>query len=188
VQSWFLGVEVSHHAFSFTCSRNACLASPCRKLKNLNVTAGTSVGSLLERLDANGSCERRSQHRSESGALELSSLPLGVHALARSLGMQKASVVGHDIGLMVAYAYAGQFPSLAARGFPSNCSSILARLIRSIANKILLLSPKGQDFLSSLESSPPILLELLDCFRSNGVKQTQELGSIQFGRFAPFPL
>jgi pimeloyl-ACP methyl ester carboxylesterase len=34
-----------------------------------------------------------------------------VHALARSLGVEKARVVGHDIGLMVAYAYAAQFPS-----------------------------------------------------------------------------
>ncbi|HWS16887.1 MAG TPA: alpha/beta fold hydrolase, partial [Candidatus Elarobacter sp.] len=34
-----------------------------------------------------------------------------VHALVRSLGMEKAEVVGHDIGLMVAYAYAAQFPS-----------------------------------------------------------------------------
>jgi pimeloyl-ACP methyl ester carboxylesterase len=34
-----------------------------------------------------------------------------VHALVRSLGVEKAEVVGHDIGLMVAYAYAAQFPS-----------------------------------------------------------------------------
>jgi pimeloyl-ACP methyl ester carboxylesterase len=34
-----------------------------------------------------------------------------IHALARSLGIEKARVVGHDIGLMVAYAYAAQFPS-----------------------------------------------------------------------------
>jgi pimeloyl-ACP methyl ester carboxylesterase len=34
-----------------------------------------------------------------------------VHALAQSLGVKKARVVGHDIGLMVAYAYAAQFPS-----------------------------------------------------------------------------
>src|SRR6267142_5642424 len=34
-----------------------------------------------------------------------------VHALVRSLGVQNAEVVGHDIGLMVAYAYAAQFPS-----------------------------------------------------------------------------
>ena len=33
-----------------------------------------------------------------------------IHALVRSLGIEKARVVGHDIGLMVAYAYATQFP------------------------------------------------------------------------------
>src|SRR5260370_12648349 len=34
-----------------------------------------------------------------------------IHALAKSLGVEKARVVGHDIGLMVAYAYAAQFPA-----------------------------------------------------------------------------
>ena len=34
-----------------------------------------------------------------------------LHDLVRSLGNPKARVVGHDIGLMVAYAYAAQFPS-----------------------------------------------------------------------------
>jgi pimeloyl-ACP methyl ester carboxylesterase len=34
-----------------------------------------------------------------------------MHSLARSLGVEKARVVGHDIGLMVAYAYAAQFPA-----------------------------------------------------------------------------
>jgi pimeloyl-ACP methyl ester carboxylesterase len=34
-----------------------------------------------------------------------------IHALMRSLGVDKTRVVGHDIGLMVAYAYAAQFPS-----------------------------------------------------------------------------
>jgi len=34
-----------------------------------------------------------------------------IHRLVQSLGVQKAAVVGHDIGLMVAYAYAAQFPN-----------------------------------------------------------------------------
>jgi len=34
-----------------------------------------------------------------------------MHALVNGLGIKKAAVVGHDIGLMVAYAYAAQFPS-----------------------------------------------------------------------------
>jgi len=33
-----------------------------------------------------------------------------VHALVTSLGIKSAKVVGHDIGLMVAYAYAAQYP------------------------------------------------------------------------------
>jgi pimeloyl-ACP methyl ester carboxylesterase len=34
-----------------------------------------------------------------------------IHDLVRSLKIHKARVVGHDIGLMVAYAYAAQFPN-----------------------------------------------------------------------------
>jgi pimeloyl-ACP methyl ester carboxylesterase len=33
-----------------------------------------------------------------------------VHALATSLGLKRVRLVGHDIGLMVAYAYAAQYP------------------------------------------------------------------------------
>jgi pimeloyl-ACP methyl ester carboxylesterase len=33
-----------------------------------------------------------------------------IHALAAELGLKRVAVVGHDIGLMVAYAYAAQFP------------------------------------------------------------------------------
>src|SRR5947209_3092949 len=34
-----------------------------------------------------------------------------IHDLVRALKIEKARVVGHDIGLMVAYAYAAQFPN-----------------------------------------------------------------------------
>jgi pimeloyl-ACP methyl ester carboxylesterase len=34
-----------------------------------------------------------------------------IHALATSLGFRRATIVGHDIGLMVVYAYAAQFPT-----------------------------------------------------------------------------
>jgi len=34
-----------------------------------------------------------------------------IHALARKLGHERVRIVGHDIGLMVAYAYAAQYPS-----------------------------------------------------------------------------
>jgi len=40
-----------------------------------------------------------------------SSMARDVHALMTGLGYGKASVVGHDMGMMVAYAYAVQFPS-----------------------------------------------------------------------------
>jgi pimeloyl-ACP methyl ester carboxylesterase len=33
-----------------------------------------------------------------------------IHGLVKSLGFDKATIVGHDIGLMVAYAYAAQYP------------------------------------------------------------------------------
>jgi len=43
--------------------------------------------------------------------LDMKSAAISIHDLAKSLGVQKAEVVGHDIGLMVAYAYAAQFPA-----------------------------------------------------------------------------
>jgi len=43
--------------------------------------------------------------------LDMKSAATRIHALVRSLGVERARVVGHDIGLMVAYAYAAQFPS-----------------------------------------------------------------------------
>ena len=43
--------------------------------------------------------------------LDMATSAARLHALVRSLGVAKARVVGHDIGLMVAYAYAAQFPS-----------------------------------------------------------------------------
>jgi pimeloyl-ACP methyl ester carboxylesterase len=43
--------------------------------------------------------------------LDMTTAAKRIHALVKSLGVEKARVVGHDIGLMVAYAYAAQFPS-----------------------------------------------------------------------------
>jgi len=43
--------------------------------------------------------------------LDMKTAAIRIHALAKSLGITKSRVVGHDIGLMVAYAYASQFPS-----------------------------------------------------------------------------
>lgn len=47
--------------------------------------------------------------KAESG-YDKKSMAQDVHALAQSLGIKKTGVVGHDIGLMVAYAYAAQYP------------------------------------------------------------------------------
>jgi len=43
--------------------------------------------------------------------LDMKTAAIRIHALAKSLGVTKARVAGHDIGLMVAYAYAAQFAS-----------------------------------------------------------------------------
>jgi pimeloyl-ACP methyl ester carboxylesterase len=43
--------------------------------------------------------------------LDMKTAAIRIHTLAKSLGIGKARVVGHDIGLMVAYAYAAQFPA-----------------------------------------------------------------------------
>jgi pimeloyl-ACP methyl ester carboxylesterase len=47
----------------------------------------------------------------DGSGLDMKSAAIRIHDLIKSLGIQKAEVVGHDIGLMVAYAYAAQFPS-----------------------------------------------------------------------------
>jgi pimeloyl-ACP methyl ester carboxylesterase len=46
-----------------------------------------------------------------AGGLDMKSSATAIHSLVKSLGIQKARVVGHDIGLMVAYAYAAMFSS-----------------------------------------------------------------------------
>jgi len=43
--------------------------------------------------------------------LDMKTAAIRIHGLAKSLGVERARVVGHDIGLMVAYAYAAQFPA-----------------------------------------------------------------------------
>jgi pimeloyl-ACP methyl ester carboxylesterase len=37
-------------------------------------------------------------------------MAVDIHALTASLGFERVAIVGHDIGLMVAYAYAAQYP------------------------------------------------------------------------------
>lgn len=51
------------------------------------------------------------QSSKPNSGYEKKTMAQDVHALATSLGYQRATIVGHDIGLMVAYAYAAQYPS-----------------------------------------------------------------------------
>ena len=46
----------------------------------------------------------------ESG-YDKKNMAVDIHELTTSLGFERVSIVGHDIGLMVAYAYAAQFPA-----------------------------------------------------------------------------
>jgi pimeloyl-ACP methyl ester carboxylesterase len=45
----------------------------------------------------------------ESG-YDKKNMAVDIHEIVKSLGFNRAAIVGHDIGLMVAYAYAAQFP------------------------------------------------------------------------------
>jgi pimeloyl-ACP methyl ester carboxylesterase len=46
-----------------------------------------------------------------ANGLDMKTAAMRVHALAKSLRVEQARVVGHDIGLMVAYAYAAMYPT-----------------------------------------------------------------------------
>ena len=45
------------------------------------------------------------------GPYDKKTIAADIHALVKNLGYTRVDVVGHDIGLMVAYAYAAQFPA-----------------------------------------------------------------------------
>lgn len=49
------------------------------------------------------------------GGYDKKNMAVDIHEVVKSLGIERASVVGHDIGLMVAYAYAAQFPDQTER-------------------------------------------------------------------------
>lgn len=51
------------------------------------------------------------QSSKPAGGYDKKTMAQDVHALAVSLGYKRAQMVGHDIGLMVAYAYAAQYPT-----------------------------------------------------------------------------
>jgi pimeloyl-ACP methyl ester carboxylesterase len=45
-----------------------------------------------------------------AGGYDKQSMAQDIHALAETLGFDRVGIAGHDIGLMVAYAYAAQYP------------------------------------------------------------------------------
>ena len=51
------------------------------------------------------------QSAKPAGGYDKKSMAQDIHTLATSLGFARAGICGHDIGLMVAYAYATQFPA-----------------------------------------------------------------------------
>ena len=55
------------------------------------------------------------QSSKPEGGYDKKNMAVDIHELVKSLGIERASVVGHDIGLMVAYAYAAQFPDQTER-------------------------------------------------------------------------
>src|SRR5262245_55589293 len=46
-----------------------------------------------------------------SAGYDKKTIATDIHELVKSLGYKKIALVGHDIGLMVAYAYSAQYPS-----------------------------------------------------------------------------
>lgn len=46
-----------------------------------------------------------------ANGLDMKSAAIRIHGLTQSLGLEKVDIVGHDIGLMVAYAYAAIYPA-----------------------------------------------------------------------------
>ena len=51
------------------------------------------------------------QSAKPDGGYDKKSMAQDIHALADSLGFKRVRICGHDIGLMVAYAYAAQYPA-----------------------------------------------------------------------------
>ena len=51
------------------------------------------------------------QSSTPAGGYTKAEMAQDIHALAQKLGYERIRIVGHDIGLMVAYAYAAQYPN-----------------------------------------------------------------------------
>src|SRR5258708_6186137 len=77
--------------------------------------------------------------------LDMKSAAMRVHGLARKLGVEKARVVGHDIGLMVAYAYLARrkltMPVLSIGGEKS-LGEALAQQMKLVASDVTVVALK----------------------------------------------
>lgn len=60
--------------------------------------------------DLRGFGDSSKPERGPEGGYDKKTMAKDIHALAQSLGHPRVGVCGHDIGLMVAYAYAAQYP------------------------------------------------------------------------------
>ena len=63
-------------------------------------------------------------------------MAVDIHELTSSLGLDRVRIVGHDIGLMVAYAYAAQFRRMGSGLAITHCRSELTGMRRSFAEPI----------------------------------------------------
>jgi pimeloyl-ACP methyl ester carboxylesterase len=71
---------------------------------------------LAERFEALISPDwRKSRPESASSGYDRAPIARSMHALMDRIGVHHTEVVGHDIGLMVAYAYAAQYPEEVTR-------------------------------------------------------------------------
>ncbi len=67
------------------------------------------------------------------GGYDKKTMAQDVHALVQSLGYKKVGVAGHDIGLMVAYAYAAQYPDEVDRIALDGCVSAGRRRLEQVS-------------------------------------------------------
>ena len=70
--------------------------------------AGTHTVIVPDMRGAGGSAKPESGYNKKNMAVD-------IHELTSSLGHERVAIIGHDIGLMVAYAYAAQFPEATGR-------------------------------------------------------------------------
>src|ERR1700732_5542015 len=78
--------------------KQATCGCPCTRV------SGASHTVIVPDLRGAGNSER------PQGGYDKKTMAKDIHELVQLLGFKQVSIVGHDIGLMVAYAYAAQYP------------------------------------------------------------------------------